>query len=112
MLVRTIVHYALHLLLPLLAALLFFKKQPWKAYWTMMSTMIIDVDHLLADPVFDPNRCSVGYHPLHSYAAVFVYVILCVLPYQKLHLPWWLRAVGVGLLLHILTDLEDYYCWL
>lgn len=112
MLVRTIIHYALHLLLPLLAALLFFRERPWKAYLAMLAMMIIDVDHLWADPIFDPNRCSVGFHPLHSYPAVILYFILCILPYQKLRLPWWLRAVAIGLILHILTDLEDYYCWL
>ena len=30
-----------------------------------MLTMMVDLDHLIADPIFDPQRC-IGFHPLHS----------------------------------------------
>ena len=44
----------------------FFKKN-WKtAYTVMISTMLVDLDHLLANPVYDPQRCSIGFHPLHG----------------------------------------------
>ena len=61
--------------------------------------MLVDLDHLLADPIFDPKRCSIGFHPLHSYVAIGLYPIL--LFFKKT------RAVGVGLLFHMLTDFID-----
>ncbi len=65
----------------------------------MLATMLIDLDHLLATPVFDPNRCSIGFHPLHSYYAIAVYIGL--LFYKKT------RIIAIGLLLHLLTDFQD-----
>ena len=109
---RPIVHYSLHLLAPMLLALCFGKQRWLKAYLVMLCTMLVDVDHLLANPIFDPNRCSVGFHPLHSYVAIAIYVVMCFLPYKRWHLPWWLRAMAVGLVFHMLTDLQDFYLWL
>ena len=48
-----------------------FFPHPWKMVWLiMMLTMLVDLDHLLANPIYDPNRCSIGFHPLHSYLAI------------------------------------------
>ena len=63
----------------------------------MALTMVVDLDHLLANPVYDPNRCSIGFHPLHSYIAIVVYALLVVVPR--------LRIVAVGLLIHMAVDL-------
>jgi len=52
---QTIVHYSFHLIVPGLLA--------WA---TMIGTMLFDVDHLLASPIFDPKRFSIGFHLLHS----------------------------------------------
>ena len=65
----------------------------------MMSTMIVDLDHLLATPIFDSNRCSIGFHPFHSYLAIGVYVILAFFPS--------LRIFSVGLLIHMFLDYTD-----
>jgi len=65
----------------------------------MISTMIIDIDHLLADPIYDPNRCSIGFHPLHSYPAICAYILMTVIPKT--------RIAGIGLLIHIGLDLTD-----
>ena len=73
--------------------------------------MLVDLDHLLATPVFDPNRCSVGFHLLHSYPMIALYALLCILPLRRLGLPWWVRVVGVGLLFHMVTDWQDFYLW-
>lgn len=73
--------------------------------------MLVDLDHLFATPVFDPNRASIGFHPLHTYPLIVAYVIMSVFPYEKLHLPWWLRAIGIGLTFHMLTDLQDGLLW-
>lgn len=65
----------------------------------MLATMLVDVDHLFATPLFDPNRCSINFHPLHTYWAMAVYVIL--LFFKKT------RIIAVGLLFHMLTDFID-----
>jgi len=62
----------------------------------MLLTMVIDLDHLLANPVFDPLRCSIGFHPLHSYLAIAAYLLMLALP--------GLRFVALGLLIHIGLD--------
>ncbi len=65
----------------------------------MALTMVVDFDHLLANPVYDPNRCSIGFHPLHSYIAIFVYALMITVPK--------LRIAAVGLLIHMTVDLGD-----
>lgn len=113
MVLKTLVHYGLHFVVPALLARLFFGVQRWQqAFLVMLLTMLVDLDHLLATPIFDPDRCSVGFHSLHSYPMIGVYALMCVLPYARLGLPWWLRAVGFGLLFHMFTDWQDYYLWL
>ena len=110
---RTITHYGLHFVAPVLLALIFFRKEHrLKAFVIMLATMIVDADHLLADPIFDPNRMSIGFHPLHSYIAIVIYVVMCFLPYERLHWPWWLRAIGIGLVFHMITDWQDYALWI
>lgn len=96
-----VVHYGMHFIVPLGIAYLFFKSKIWKVYLIFLLAMLIDLDHLLADPIFDPNRCSVGFHPLHSYLAIAVYVVM--LFFKKT------RIIGLALLWHILTDWVD--CW-
>lgn len=110
--VRTIIHYTCHLLLPALWAYLFWGRERFvRAYLIMLLTMLVDLDHLLADPIFDPDRMSIGFHPLHSYPMIVVYILMCICPYQRWGLPWWLRVVGFGLVFHMLTDWQDYYLW-
>jgi hypothetical protein len=65
----------------------------------MLLTMLVDVDHLLADPVYDPQRCSIGFHPLHSPPAIAVYAGLVLLPVTRL--------VGLGLVIHMALDATD-----
>ena len=62
----------------------------------MLATMLVDLDHLLASPVFDTSRCSVGFHVLHSWAAIAVYSVMALAPH--------LRLVAIGLLFHMFTD--------
>lgn len=96
---QPIAHYGSHFLLPLLVALIFFKSH-WKiAYLTMLAGLLIDLDHLLATPIFDPNRCSIGFHPLHSSYAILFYVFLMI--------PKKSRLVGLGLVIHIISDMVD-----
>lgn len=97
--VRFCVHYGMHFLLPGLLAYIFFKPKWKKAWLILLATMLIDLDHLLATPIFDATRCSINYHPLHTYYALVVYIILFAIPKT--------RIVGLGLVLHFITDYID-----
>lgn len=97
--VQTLVHYSLHFVFPVVLALVFFPLVWQTAYLIMLATMLMDLDHLLAKPIFDPLRCSVGYHPLHSFYAVPVYALLLLFPATQI--------IAVGLLFHLFTDTVD-----
>jgi uncharacterized protein DUF6122 len=96
-----LLHLALHFLVPLAATGAFFRAQWLRSYMLLMSGMLIDIDHLLATPIYDPGRCSIGFHPLHT--------ILPILLYAALTLHQRTRLVGIGLCLHILLDSVDCY---
>jgi hypothetical protein len=90
------IHLVLHVAVPGAVALLFFRSR-WKQAWLIMvATMMVDLDHLLADPIYDPGRCSIGYHPLHTWPAMAVYVLMTI--------PRPTRLVGVGLVIHMALD--------
>ena len=97
---QTFIHYFLHFGFPFFIAYFFFRKEWKKTVLILLATMLVDLDHLIVTPIFDPNRCSFGFHPLHTYYAIVIYFILVCLkkPY---------KIIGIGLLLHILTDLID-----
>lgn len=97
---QTFIHYFLHLGFPFFIALVFFRKEWKKVYLILLATMLVDLDHLLADPIFQANRCSINFHPLHTYYAMAVYALLLFLrkPFN---------IIGIGLLFHMLTDLID-----
>ncbi|NQU49698.1 MAG: hypothetical protein HQ519_13690 [Planctomycetes bacterium] len=95
---RHTLHYSFHLLLPFLVARLVWKKKWRQAGLLMVATILIDLDHLMAEPIFDPNRCGLGFHPLHTIWAAAVYGAMLLIP------SWKWRAVGVGCLLHLATD--------
>jgi hypothetical protein len=96
---RTIVHLSLHALVPALVAWLFFRPRWRRAWIVMLLTMLVDADHLLASPIFDPGRCSIGFHPLHTAPAIAVYAGL--VPFRRT------RAAGLGLLIHMILDGVD-----
>jgi len=62
----------------------------------LSGTIIVDLDHLLADPIYDPQRCSLGFHPLHTAWAIGIYSILLFNGRTRL--------VGIGLLTHMVLD--------
>jgi len=92
-------HILLHFLIPLIISTLFFKKNWKKAYFLMMLTMVVDIDHLLATPIYDPLRCSIGFHPLHKLFPIIVYALVCFIPK--------LRFIGIGLIIHMILDSID-----
>lgn len=98
---QTLVHYGFHFIVPGFLAWVFFNEQ-WELAWMIMiGTMLVDIDHLLAKPIFDPKRCSIGFHILHSYPAIAVYVLLLFVP------NFYVQAITVGLLFHMYTDWQD-----
>ena len=96
---QAIVHYTLHFVFPFLIGYIFFRKN-WKYVGVIiLLAILIDLDHLFANPVFDPQRCSIGFHPLHSFWAIGVYGVAVF--FRKV------RIIAIGLLFHIFTDLTD-----
>ena len=63
--------------------------------------MLVDLDHLLANPIFDPNRCSIGFHPLHSYIAIGIYFLGLFIKKT--------RVISIGLLVHMFADWLDCF---
>ena len=63
-------HILLHFLVPAIVVALFFRAKWRTNYLILMSTMLVDLDHLLANPIYDPERCSIAFHPLHSFWAI------------------------------------------
>lgn len=109
-------HIALHFLVPLLVALAVYRPRWRSATLIMAATMLVDVDHLLADPVYDPGRCSIGFHPLHSTEAIVVYAALFALPllFRRTAVAEPLgkaldvvHLAGLGLLIHMALDAMD-----
>ena len=98
--IQFFIHYSLHFIFPLLVAFVFFRKNWKKVYLIMLLTMIVDLDHLIANPIYQADRCSINFHPLHTYYAIAAYIILIF--FRK---P--LNIIGIGLLLHMLTDFID-----
>lgn len=95
------IHYGLHFLFPGIIAYVYHPKK-WQQSWlVLIATMLIDLDHLLATPIFDPDRCSIGFHPLHTHYAAVVYTLLLF--------PKKTRLLGIGFLFHLFTDYVDCY---
>ena len=79
----------------------------------MIATMLVDIDHLLADPIYDPTRCSIGFHPLHTWPAIVIYVGLFLVPLilsirqagDNLKVAMRMsHLIGLGLLIHMILD--------
>ena len=96
---RTIIHMTLHFLVPFMVAKTVWKENWFSPFIIMALTIAVDFDHLLADPIFDSNRCSLGFHPLHSWPAIAVYLVAIFSSR--------LRIVALGLLIHMGLDGTD-----
>lgn len=104
MMIRPIIHLILHIVVPGGVARLFYKESgrppQWIQAWLLMcATMIVDLDHFFADALYDPNRCSLTSHPLHSYIAIGGYCLMVAIPK--------LRIISIGLLIHMALDGVD-----
>ena len=95
----SVLHLVLHAAAPGAVALLLYRPN-WKRAWLiMLAGMLVDLDHLLADPIYDPQRCGIGFHPLHTYPAIAVYALFLVLKITRL--------VALGLVIHMALDALD-----
>jgi len=109
-------HIALHFLVPLLVALAVYRPLWRSATLVMVATMMVDVDHMLADPVYDPDRCSIGFHPLHTTEAIAAYGVLFAIPLffrgttgrgAPINALGIVHLAGLGLLIHMALDALD-----
>jgi len=98
---RLLFHYGIHIIVPIAIGLIFFKNNRIWIVLILLSGILIDVDHLIAKPIFDSGRCSINFHPLHSYWAIGVYTLMFIIKKT--------RIIGLALLIHILADLVDCY---
>ena len=96
---QTSFHMFLHAAIPALTARVLYPQRWLFAWGVMLAAMLVDLDHLLADPVFDPQRCSIGFHPLHSAPAIAGYLAALAVPKARL--------LALGLLIHMLVDALD-----
>ena len=103
--IRFPLHILAHFLIPGLVARYLYrgnKRAYWRKAWLIMAaTIIVDLDHLLANPIVDPGRCSIGFHPLHTEPAIALYGCLLLVPK--------LRLIAAGLLIHMALDASDCY---
>ncbi len=94
-----ILHILLHFVVPLLVALTFYRKNWKRSNAMLLLGLLIDADHLLAVPIYDAGRCSLGFHPLHTVVPIALYVLMLI--------PKRCRVLGIGLCIHILLDAVD-----
>lgn len=100
-LLQPILHYGGHWLVPFAIGWLICRDRWWQVGLVIASANLIDLDHLLANPIFDPNRCSIGFHLLHGWQAALIYVAMLFIP------RWWVRALAIGALWHLAVDWGD-----
>ena len=106
-------HLSLHFIVPFIVTGLFYRPKWMPAFLIMIATMIVDLDHLLANPVYDPNRCSIGFHPMHTFWPIVIYALMFIAPIflktktlsEKAE-KWnqWVHLSGLGLLIHMVLD--------
>lgn len=96
---RFLLHYGIHFIVPLGIAFFFFKDNRLRVALILLAGIIIDIDHIVATPVFDAMRCSINFHPLHSYWAIGAYILMTLLRKTRI---W-----GIAFLIHILADVVD-----
>ena len=92
-------HISYHFIFPAILIALFYRKAWKRSYLIIMSTILVDLDHLLANPIYDPTRCSMGFHPLHTELPILIYFVLSLFPKTRL--------IGLGLLIHMVLDSID-----
>lgn len=109
---RAILHMVLHGLVPLVVAWTCAKGGDFKfALLIMLATMVVDVDHLFATPIYQADRCSILFHPLHQVWAFVIYAVMVIWPLllygMNKPIKDWQRVMGwagLGLIIHMVLD--------
>ena len=114
---RSIIHLFLHVLVPSLAAWVLVRFTGfsfWKILLILVATMAVDADHLVADPIYAPNRCSIFFHPLHTLWPMVVYGLMTLWPVSLVfrnasitRRDELIGLVGLGLVIHMMLDYSD-----
>ena len=94
-------HISLHFLVPALLAGLFYRARWRHAFLLLIATMAVDIDNLWASPIYDSDRCSIGFHLLHQPWFITLYLALALIPKTRL--------IGVGCLVHMALDGLDCF---
>ena len=112
-------HIVLHIVVPFAVAWGFYKDRWIWVFFLLIATMLIDIDHFFADPVYDPNRCSIGFHPFHTWPAIFIYSCMFLTPLfikpidLKKHthkkIVDIMHLIGLGLIIHMALDWIDCF---
>lgn len=71
------------------------------AFFQLFLANIIDIDHLLANPIYDAVRCSINFHPLHSWYVFPIYLVGLV---SKKY-----RYFFIGIIIHLIVDFFDCF---
>lgn len=110
-------HIVLHIIVPFAVAWVFYTDRWTWVFCLLIATMLIDADHLFADPVYDPNRCSIGFHPFHTLPSIFIYMCMFLIPLvikpieiKKQTLQKIMditHIIGLGLIIHMALDWID-----
>ena len=96
---QQITHFSGHYVLPIAIAYASYGAS-WKtAAKLMVTSNLVDADHILSKPIYDPNRCSIGIHPLHTLPAIGLYSAM-VFNQET-------QELGIGLLTHMAVDFVD-----
>lgn len=94
-----VTHIVGHTLLPIAISYAGYGSS-WKtASKIMITSNLVDTDHLLAKPIYNPDRCSIDFHPLHSLPMIGLYSAML---FNKETQKW-----GAGLLTHMAVDYVD-----
>jgi hypothetical protein len=97
--IRPSAHLLLHICVPAAVAWRWGGRHRFRVFVLLMTSMLIDLDHLIADPIYAPGRCSIGFHPLHRWPALLVYMGLAISKPAR----WF----GLGALIHLGLDTLD-----
>lgn len=99
---QPLIHYSLHFLVIGVIAY-FYDPKNWKRGWfILLATMLVDLDHLFADPIFEVGRCSIGFHYLHSEYVIPLYILGAIFIKHKI-----VKLIFIGLVFHMFTDFVD-----
>ncbi|WP_224490043.1 DUF6122 family protein [Robertkochia flava] len=98
---RPLIHYGIHFGIPIAVAWFFYGSRFRHTLLLLWAGILLDTDHLLASPVFDADRCSIGFHVLHSWPLIVLYMLLL--------LPRRTRIIGIACSIHILADMADCF---